>query len=85
MSWLGPVCVAQSLTVGGWSAGYRVACTVSASYGQGLDEAGHVRGAARGRARPPVTLVTGGRWPVGFELRWDGRGRGAPEYGAHTR
>ena len=63
------------------STGYRVACTVSASYGQGLGEAGHVRGAARCRARPPVTLVTGVRWPVGFELRWDGRGRGAPEYG----
>ena len=35
------------------STGYRVACTVSASYGQGLGEAGHVRGAARGRASPP--------------------------------
>ena len=50
---LGPVCVAQSLTVGGWSAGYRVACTVSASYGQGLGEAGQIRGADRGTSAVP--------------------------------
>ena len=43
--------------------GYRVACTVSASYGQGLGEAGHIRGARPRRACPPVTPVTGGRWP----------------------
>ena len=35
------------------SAGYRVACTVSASYGQGLGEAGQIRGADRGTSAVP--------------------------------
>ena len=64
---LGPVCVAQSLTVGGWSAGYRVACTVSASYGQGLGEAGQIRGADRGTSAVPGRCP-GIRWQVRFEF-----------------
>jgi hypothetical protein len=35
------------------STGYRVACTVSASYGQGLGEAGQIRGADRGTSAVP--------------------------------
>ena len=40
------------------SAGYRVACTVSASYGQGLGEAGQIqiRGADRGTSAVPGRL-----------------------------
>ena len=36
--------------------GYRVACTVSASYGQGLGEAGQIRGADRGTSAVPGRL-----------------------------
>ena len=38
------------------STGYRVACTVSASYGQGLGEAGQIRGADRGTSAVPGRL-----------------------------
>ena len=38
------------------STGYRVACTVSASYGQGLGEAGQIRGADRGTNAVPGRL-----------------------------
>ena len=65
---LGPVCVAQSLTVGGWSAGYRVACTVSASYGQGLGEAGQIRGADRGTSAVPGRLSRGSVGPSDLNL-----------------
>ena len=36
--------------------GYRVACTVSASYGQGLGEAGQIRGADGGTNAVPGRL-----------------------------
>ena len=38
------------------SAGYRVACTVSASYDQGLGEAAQIRGADRGTSAVPGRL-----------------------------
>ena len=38
------------------SAGYRVACTVSASYGQGMGEAGQIRGADGGTNAVPGRL-----------------------------
>ena len=38
------------------STGYRVACTVSASYGQGLGEAGQIRGADRWTSAVPGRL-----------------------------
>ena len=49
------------------STGYRVACTVSASYGQGLGEAGQIRGADRGTSAVPGRCP-GIRWPVRFEF-----------------
>ena len=58
------------------SARYRVACTVSATYGQGLGEAGQIRGADRGTSAVPGRLSRDAVGPSDLNLLgWARTGR----------